>query len=31
MKRICEIGIMAIKPGVIGDFKLQIEEIGVFK
>ena len=31
MKQICEIGVMAIKPGVIGDFKMIIKEIGVFK
>ena len=31
MKQICEIGVMAIKPGVIGDFKIMIFEIGVFK
>jgi len=31
MRQICEIGVMAIKPGVIGDFKIIIEEIGVFK
>ena len=31
MREICEIGLMAIKPGVVGDFKLKIGEIGVFK
>ena len=31
MRQICEIGVMAIKPGVIGDFKIMIFEIGVFK
>ena len=31
LTQICEIGVMAIKPGVIGDFKLNIEEIGVYK
>ena len=24
MREICEIGLMAIKPGVVGDFKLKI-------
>ena len=31
MRQICEIGVMAIKPGVIGNFKIFIQEIGVFK
>ena len=29
--RVAEVGVMAIKPGVVGDFKLQIDEIGVYR
>ena len=31
MRKICEIGVMAIKPGVVGDFKLKIDQVGFYK